>query len=317
MQEEGNKMKNLQQNEQNKKFQKSLEELIDATYYCKRNNIHFRTLDEDKICDIYYNIYHNVFTNLDPGVNECIQIQDEESGNLSVRDIKNNPWLLKERIEDIIAKLTNEADGDYSITLANRLHTWRDWKGLDMKKFYNDLLSDNFNNKDLKNSSRYVVVSELCGYVLEDFLTVYIDRLKQIKNKKEFKKQFVYFIAFINDVKRERDPFTATFTEKSRKIVDDFIDKHYKILFDIRFIKKELNGHNLQIGDIMYVKLYNSYDLKSKNYGKCGFMDKLNSISHFYYCLHNCRGIDRLFRFNYFIESRFSSEYSGDKKIIL
>lgn len=310
-------MKKLQQNEQNEKFQKSLEELIDATYYCKSNNIHFRTLDENKVFDIYYDVFHNVFTNLDPGVNQCIQIQDEESGNLSLRDIKNNPWLLKEKIEDIIAKITNEANGDCSITLANRLHTWRGWKGLNMKEFYNDLLSENFNNKDLKNSSRYVVVSELYGYLLEDLVTVYVDRLEQIKDKKEFKKQFVYFAAFINDVKRERDLFIATFTEKSRKIVDDFIDKHYKILFDIRFIKKELNGYNLQIGDIMYVKLYNSYDLKSKNYGKCGFMDKLNSISHFYYCLQNCRGIDRLFRFNYFIESRFSPEYSGDKKIIL
>lgn len=174
-----------------------------------------------------------------------------------------------------------------------------------------------YNLTDEINSSRYVVVSELYGYLLEDLVTVYIDRLEQIKDKKEFKKQFVYFAAFINDVKRERNLFIATFTEKSRKIVDDFIDKHYKILFDIRFIKKELNGYNLQIGDIMYVKLYNSYDLKSKNYGKCGFMDKLNSISHFYYCLQNCRGIDRLFRFNYFIESRFSPEYSGDKKIIL
>lgn len=310
-------MKKLQQNEQNEKFQKSLEELIDATYYCKSNNIHFRTLDENKVFDIYYDVFHNVFTNLDPGVNQCIQIQDEESGNLSLRDIKNNPWLLKEKIEDIIAKITNEANGDCSIILANRLHTWRGWKCFDMKEFYNDLLSENFNNKDLKNSSRYVVVSELYGYLLEDLVTVYVDRLEQIKDKKEFKKQFVYFAAFINDVKRERNPFIATFTEKSRKIVDDFIDKHYKILFDIRFIKKELNGHNLQIGDVMYVKLYNSYDLKSKNYGKCGFMDKLNSISHFYYCLHNCRGIDRLFRFNYFIESRFSPEYSGDKKIIL
>lgn len=317
MQKEGNKMKKLQQNEQNEKFQKSLEELIDAIHFCKSNNIHFRTLDENKVCDIYYDVFHNVFTNLDPGVNQCIQIQDEESGNLSLRDIKNNPWLLKEKIEDIITKLTNEANGDCSIILANRLHTWRGWKGLDMKEFYNDLLSENFNNKDLKNSSRYIVVSELYGYLLEDLVTVYVDRLERIKDKKEFKKQFVYFAAFINDVKRERNPFIATFTEKSRKIVDDFIDKHYKILFDIRFIKKELNGHNLQIGDVMYVKLYDSYDLKSKNYGKCGFMDKLNSISHFYYCLYNCRGIDRLFRFNYFIESRFSPEYSGDKKIIL
>lgn len=179
---------------------------------------------------------------------------------------------------------------------------------------------DSFIDKNWKYLINYkdvVGVSELCGYILEDLLTVYIDRLKQIKNKKEFKKQFVYFIAFINDVKRERNIFQGTFTEKSRKLVDDFIDKHYRILFNIRFIKKELNKHNLQISDIMYVNLYNSYDLKSKNYGKCGFMDKLNSISQFYYCLHNCRGIDRLFRFNYFIESRFSSEYSGDKKIIL
>ena len=307
-------MKNLPQNEN---LKRSLEELIDATHYCKRSNIYFRTLDENEICDIYYNIYHNVFTNLDPGVDQCIQIQDERFGDLSVRDIKNNPYLLKEKIENIIAQLTDEGCNDYCVTLANRLHTWRNWKGLDMKKFYNNLFSENFNNKDLKNSNRYIVVSELCGYTLEDIITVYIDRLKQIKDKKEFKKQFVYFIAFINDVKRERDPFTATFTEKSRKLVDEFIDQHYRILYNIRFIKKELNKHNLQIGDIMYINLYNSYDLKSKNYGKCGFMDKLNSISHFYYCLHNCRGIDRLFRFNYFIESRFSSEYSGDKKIIL
>lgn len=69
----------------------------------------FPTLDENNICDIDFNVVYNVFTNLDPGVQECIQIQEKNTGDLSVLDIKHDPSLLEKKIDNLIIKLVNEA----------------------------------------------------------------------------------------------------------------------------------------------------------------------------------------------------------------
>lgn len=307
----------MKKEEQKRIFEKSLEQLINAKRFCKPENIHFRTLDENNICDIYFNVIHNVFTNLDTGVQECIQIQDKGTGDLSVLDIKNDPSLLKKKIDNLIIKLVNEAEDDYTITLFNRLHTWDGSLGLDRKKFFKKILSQNFENKNLGNSNSSVDVSTFYGLLLEDLVSVYIEKLNEIKNKKELKKQLAYFSVFVKEVERETHPFAVSFTSKTKELIDGFIEKNYHLLLDHRFIRKELNKHNLQIGSLMCVKLYNDLDLQSNKYGNCSFLEKVCSIILFYQSLVSSKGLDRLWDFYGLVKSTFSSEYSGVKKILL
>lgn len=307
----------MKKEEQKRIFEKSLEQLIQAKRFCKAENFHFRTLDENNICDIDFNVIHNVFTNLDPGVTECIQIQEKNTGNLSVLDIKNNPSLLEKKIDNLIIKLVNEAEDDYTVTLFNRLHTWDGSLGLDRKEFFKKLLSKNFEDKDFGNSRCSIDVSTLYLLVLEDLVSVYIEKLNEIKNKKELKKQLVYFAAFVKEVEKKRHPFELSFTSKTKELIDGFIDKNYRLLLDHRFIRKELNKHNLQIGGLMYVKLYNGFGLQSKKYGNCGILEKVSSTIFFYRALVSFKGLDRLWGFYELVNSTFSSEYSGVKKILL
>ena len=67
----------------------------------------------------------------------------------------------------------------------------------------------------------------------------------------------------------------------------------------------------------MYVKLYNGFGLQSKKYGNCGFLKKVSSTIFFYRALVSFKGLDRLWGFYEFVNSTFSSEYSGVKKILL
>lgn len=307
----------MKKEEQKRIFEKSLEQLIQAKRFCKAENFHFRTLDENNICDIDFNVVYNVFTNLDPGVQECIQIQEKNTGDLSVLDIKNDPSLLEKKIDNLIIKLVNEAEDDYTVTLFNRLHTWNGSLALDRKKFFKKILSQNFENKNFGNSRCSVDVSNLYGLILEDLVSVYIEKLNEIKNKKELKKQLVYFAAFVKEVEQERHPFAVSFTSKTKELIDDFIDKNYCLLLDHRFIRKELNKHNLQIGGLMCVKLYNGLSLQSKKYGNCGFLEKVCSIIFFYRALVSSKGLDRLWGFYGLVKSTFSPEYSGVKKILL
>ena len=302
----------MKKEEQKRIFEKSLEQLIQAKRFCKAENFHFRTLDENNICDIDFNVVYNVFTNLDPGVQECIQIQEKNTGDLSVLDIKNDPSLLEKKIDNLIIKLVNEAEDDYTVTLFNRLHTWNGSLALDRKEFFKKILSQNFGN-----SRCSVDVSNLYGLILEDLVSVYIEKLNEIKNKKELKKQLVYFAAFVKEVEQERHPFAVSFTSKTKELIDGFIDKNYRLLLDHRFIRKELNKHNLQIGGLMCVKLYNGLSLQSKKYGNCGLLEKVCSIIHFYRSLYTNKGINKLTGFYPLVKDTFSSEYSGVKKILL
>lgn len=307
----------MKKEEQKRIFEKSLEQLIQAKRFCKAENFHFRTLDENNICDIDFNVVYNVFTNLDPGVQECIQIQEKNTGDLSVLDIKHDPSLLEKKIDNLIIKLVNEAEDDYTVTLFNRLHTWNGSLTLDRKEFFKKILSQNFENKNFGNSRCSVDVSNLYGLILEDLVSVYIEKLNEIKNKKELKKQLVYFAAFVKEVKQERHPFAVSFTSKTKELIDGFIDKNYRLLLDHRFIRKELNKHNLQIGGLMCVKLYNGLSLQSKKYGNCGFLEKASSIIHFYRSLYSNKGINKLNGFYFLVKDTFSPEYSGVKKILL
>ena len=307
----------MKKEEQKRIFKKSLEQLMLAKSFCKAENFHFRTLDENNICDIDFNVVYNVFTNLDPGVQECIQIQEKNTGDLSVLDIKNDPSLLEKKIDNLIIKLVNEAEDDYAVTLFNRLHTWNGSLALDRKEFFKKILSKNFENKNFGNSRCSVDVSNLYGLILEDLVSVYIEKLNEIKNKKELKKQLVYFAAFVKEVERERHPFAVSFTSKTKELIDGFIDKNYRLLLDHRFIRKELNKHNLQIGGLMCVKLYNGLSLQSKKYGNCGFLEKASSIIHFYRSLYSNKGINKLNGFYFLVKTTFSPEYSGVKKILL
>ena len=307
----------MKKEEQKRIFEKSLEQLIQAKRFCKAENFHFRTLDENNICDIDFNVVYNVFTNLDPGVQECIQIQEKNTGDLSVLDIKNDPSLLEKKIDNLIIKLVNEAEDDYTVTLFNRLHTWDGSLGLDRKEFFKKILSQNFENKNFGNSRCSVDVSNLYGLILEDLVSVYIEKLNEIKNKKELKKQLVYFAAFVKEVEQERHLFAVSFTSKRKKLIDGFIDKNYRLLLDHRFIRKELNKHNLKIGGLMCVKLYNGLSLQSKKYGNCGLLEKVCSIIHFYRSLYSNKGINKLNGFYPLVKDTFSSEYSGVKKILL
>lgn len=307
----------MEKEEQKRIFEKSLEQLMLAKRFCKAENFHFRTLDENNICDIDFNVVHNVFTNLDPGVQECIQIQEKNSGDLSVLDIKNDPSLLEKKIDNLIIKLVNEAEDDYTVTLFNRLHTWNGSLALDRKEFFEKILSQNFEDKNFGNSRCSVDVSTLYGLILEDLVSVYIEKLNKIKNKKELKKQLVYFAAFVKEVEKDRHPFSASFTSKTKELIDSFIDKNYHLLLNHRFIQKELNKHNLQIGGLMCVKLYNGLGLQSKKYGNCSFLEKASSTIFFYRALVSFKGLDRLWGFYELVNSTFSSEYSGVKKILL
>lgn len=307
----------MKKEEQKRIFKKSLEQLMLAKSFCKTENFHFRTLDENNICDIDFNVVHNVFTNLDPGVQECIQIQEKNTGDLSVLDIKNDPSLLEKKIDNLIIKLVNEAEDDYAVTLLNRLHTWNGSLALDRKEFFKKILSTNFEDKNFGNSRCSIDVSTLYGLILEDLVYVYIEKLNEIKNKKELKKQLVYFAAFVKEVEQERHPFAVSFTSKTKELIDGFIDKNYRLLLDHRFIRKELNKHNLQIGGLMCVKLYNGLSLQSKKYGNCSFLEKVSSIIHFYRSLYSNKGINKLNGFYFLVKDTFSPEYSGVKKILL
>ena len=307
----------MKKEEQKRIFKKSLEQLMLAKSFCKAENFHFRTLDENNICDIDFNVVYNVFTNLDPGVQECIQIQEKNTGDLSVLDIKNDPSFLEKKIDNLIIKLVNEAEDDYTVTLFNRLHTWNGSLSLDRKEFFKKILSQNFENKIFGNSRCSVDVSNLYGLILEDLVSVYIEKLNEIKNKKELKKQLVYFAAFVKEVEKERHPFAVSFTSKTKELIDGFIDKNYRLLLDHRFIRKELNKHNLQIGGLMYVKLYDGFCSYSKKYGDCGLLEKICSIIFFYRALVSSKGLDRLWGFYGLVKTTFSPEYSGVKKILL
>lgn len=131
------------------------------------------------------------------------------------------------------------------------------------------------------------------------------------------KKQLVYFAAFVKEVEQERHPFAVSFTSKTKELIDGFIDKNYRLLLDHRFIRKELNKHNLQIGGLMCVKLYNGLSLQSKKYGNCGLLEKVCSIIFFYRALVSSKGLDRLWGFYGLVKTTFSPEYSGVKKILL
>ena len=43
----------MKKEEQKRIFKNSLEQLMLAKSFCKAENFHFRTLDENNICDIY------------------------------------------------------------------------------------------------------------------------------------------------------------------------------------------------------------------------------------------------------------------------